>query len=131
MTLVAIAVLLAVVAFAGLLQRSSGDKRPADPVAQNLFITSLCRLSKLSATGDLSGAQNVFWDDIHLPAHALIADLLTTDREEAGRLSVAKGAVERDLGTLAPRMKTDVPVFVAATRHALTLLKVPGAEAPC
>jgi hypothetical protein len=130
MVLVAIAALLAGVAFANLRERG-GDKRLTDPTAQNLFIDSLCRLTERTAAGDLSGAQNVFWDDIHLPAHALIADLLTTDRAEAGRLSIAKGAVERDLGTLAPRLKTDVPAFVAATRHALALLKVPGTEIPC
>ena len=131
MALVAVATLLALVAFMTIGQRGGGDKRSTAPAAENLFTASLCRLSELTAAGDLSGAQNVFWDDIHLSAHALIADLLTTDRAEAGRLSVAKGAVERDLGTLAPALKTDVPVFVAATRHALTLLKVPEADAPC
>ncbi len=131
MALMAVAALLAMAAFAVLRPSGSADKRATTPAAQGLFIASLCRLIELTAAGDLSGAQNVFWDEVHLPAHALIAGLLATDREEAGRLSVAKGAVERDLGRLAPAMKTDVPVFVAATRHTLALQKVPGAEAPC
>ena len=130
--LFAIAVLLGgVAAFA--VSRKSNDNTliPGAKAAETSLASSICQFSALVADGKLADAKNVFWDEVHYPAHIVAADLQTVDRAQATTFYVTKGAVERDLALLAPSLKTDVPPFVAAVQAALVRLAVPGATGTC
>ena len=92
---------------------------------------ALCHFEQLVRADKLAEAKNVFWDEVHFTAHVLAADLQRNDRVEAGRFLVAKGAVERDLATLAPGLKIDSLAFVTETRRAMGAARVPGRERSC
>ena len=90
----------------------------------------LCKMEAQLAAGNKFDASNTFWADVHLPAHALAAALLTSHRTEAGDFQRAKMVVESQLSTLAPGLPQAVHLFVAATRKALLLADRP-APLPC
>ena len=130
--LLAIAVLIGGAATFTLSRRSNDNAlTPAAKTEETLLASSVCHFGQLVANGRLSEAKNLFWDEVHFPAHILAADLQIVDRAQATAFYVTKGAVERDLARLAPALKTDTPPFVAAVQAGLLRLAVPGTTGTC
>ena len=90
----------------------------------------LCAMEAQLAAGNKFDASNTFWDEVHLPAHALAAALLTSHRAAAGDFQRAKMVVESQLSTLAPGLPQAVQALGVATRRALLLADRP-APLPC
>lgn len=107
---------------------TSTDQVPGTYLDQ--VMPGLCTMEAQLASGDKFEASNTFWNDVHLPAHALAAVLLTSHRAEAGDYQRAKMAVESQLSTLAPGLAPAVHSFATATRKALLLADRP-APLPC
>ena len=70
--------------------------RSADPVNDSDLGPRLCDLSR-TARNDPAAAASTFMTQVHGPLHDVAATLAESDRPAAGRLLVAKNAVERAL----------------------------------
>ncbi len=91
----------------------------------------LCTMTSQLAAGRKTDAYNTFWNEVHLPAHALAAELTTAgDRAEAANFQRSKMAVERDLSTLAATLGPSVDALTKETRTALAAAGRPVPE-PC
>ena len=91
----------------------------------------LCRMESQLASGNKTDAYNTFWNEVHLPAHALAGTLVQASlRGPATSFQQAKMVVERDLSTLAPSLSTALPAFVKETRTALVAAGRPE-PSPC
>lgn len=113
--------------------RSSRSANPTTNVSGaylDQIMAGVCRMKSELATGNRFGASNTFWGDVHLPAHALAAALLTENRAAAGNFSRSKMGVERSLSTLRPDLSKAVDSFEVATRTALVVAKRPTPR-PC
>ena len=107
---------------------ASDDQVPGTYLDQ--VMPGLCAMEAQLAAGNKFDASNTFWDEVHLPAHALAAALLTSHRAAAGDFQRAKMVVESQLSTLAPGLPQAVQVLEVATRRALLLADRP-APLPC
>ena len=107
---------------------ASDDQVPGTYLDQ--VMPGLCAMEAQLAAGNKFDASNTFWDEVHLPAHALAAALLTSHRAAAGDFQRAKMVVESQLSTLAPGLPQAVQVLEGATRRALLLVDRP-APLPC
>lgn len=91
----------------------------------------LCTMTAELAAGRKTDAYNTFWNEVHLPAHALAAELTTAgDRAEAANFQRSKMVVERDLSTLATSLAASVNALIEQTRVALAAAGRPPPE-PC
>jgi hypothetical protein len=115
--------------------RSSTDQGALDDAELRPMLTalvgSMCHLEDQVRNGDLAAAKNTFWDEVHVPTHALSYALRNDHPDRQARLLEAKAPVERGFATLAPSLRTDVPPFEAEVRLGLKALAIPGAQRPC
>ena len=132
LVLLAIVGLLAGGMFGFLRARSATDSSASSVPAAFLdaVVPALCSMEADLATGQRAEASNTFWNDVHLPAHALAAALVEVDRTEAAVFQRSKLAVETDLATLAPGLVRSVASFEKVARTALATVGRPAA-APC
>lgn len=100
------------------------------PTFFDLVVPGLCTMTARLDVDQRAEASNTFWNDVHLPAHALAAALVPVDRAMAEKFQRAKLAVETDLATLAPRLAESVSGFEITARAALKTVGRPNA-APC
>lgn len=107
---------------------ASNDQVPGTYLDQ--VMPGLCTMEAQLAAGEKFNASNTFWNDVHLPAHALAAVLLVSHRAAAGDFQRSKMVVESHLSTLAPGLSEAVHSFETATRKALLLADRP-APLPC
>ncbi len=132
--LVALAIvgLLAGGIFGFLRARSDTDSSASNaPVAfLDALVPGLCTMEAQLGDGLRGEASNTFWNDVHLSAHALGAELVEVDRTDAAAFQRAKLAVETDLATLAPGLARSVASFENVARTALVTIGRPE-PAPC
>ena len=105
--------------------------KPADEehtdaeIAYGEMLGSMCEASEAAADGDVSTAETLFLDDVHLRLHGL-ADSLTDDRTAAAELLEAKQAVEADFedGAEGEEVAEDLDGLLAATTTAFDSLEL-------
>ncbi len=132
LVILAIVGLLAGGVFGFLRARDNADSSASSvPVAfLGGVVPGLCTMEAQLAAGQRGEASNTFWNEVHLPAHALGAALVEVDRTAAAAFQRSKLAVETDLATLAPGLVRSVASFEVVARNALATVGRPVA-APC
>lgn len=132
LVILAVVGLLAGGIFGFLRARSTSDSSaPNVPVAfLDGVLPGLCTMEAQLAAGQRGEASNTFWNDVHLPAHALAAELVEVDRTKAAVFQRSKLAVETDLATLAPGLVRSVSSFERVARSALVSVGRPQGT-PC
>lgn len=132
LVILAVVGLLAGGVFGFLRARSTTDSSTSNvPVAfLDGVVPGLCAMEAQLASGQRGEASNTFWNDVHLSAHALAAELVEVDRTESAVFQRAKLAVETDLATLALSLIQSVTSFEKVARTALVTVGRPEA-APC
>jgi hypothetical protein len=132
LVLLAVAGLLAGTAFGFWQARQSGGsaRTGISPTQFDVIVPGLCTMRSQLKDNQRSVAYNTFWDVVHLPSHALAAELAATDRVEAASFSRAKLAVETGLSTLAPTLDASVETFEATARKAVIEVGRPAPK-PC
>lgn len=132
LVILAVVGLLAGGVFGFVRARSTTDSSASNvPVAfLDGVVPGLCTMEAQLAAGQRGEASNTFWNDVHLSAHALSAQLAETDRTEAAAFMRSKLTVETDLSTLAPGLVRSVASFEKVARAALATVGRPEA-APC
>ena len=99
---------------------SSSDVRTGiSPTYLDEVVPGLCIMESQLGQNQRSEAYNTFWNTVHLPAHALAAELTARDRVAAGSFQRAKLAVETDMTTMAPTLGASVKAFETAARRAV------------
>lgn len=102
-------------------QVSSTEVRTGiSPTYLDEVVPGLCIMKSELRENQRSEAYNTFWNSVHLPAHALAAELTARDRIAAASFQRAKLAVETDLSTMAPSLNASVDAFEVAARRAVT-----------
>ena len=96
-----------------------------------VLIGSTCRLEQEVASGNLVAGKNLFWEEVHITSHALSGELAGANVAQQAKLLEAKSRVEVGFATLAPSLKTDVPLLGNEIRAGLRAVAVPGAERTC
>ncbi len=109
---------------------STNGRTGISPTFLDEVVPGLCIMKSQLRDNQRSEAYNTFWNNVHLPAHALAAELTARDRVAAGSFQRAKVAVETDLSTMAPTLGASVEAFEMAARRALTEAGRPAAK-PC
>lgn len=94
----------------------SGGSDTADPYS--LALSGLCEVSTAAESGDIAGAEELFYDIVHRPLHDLAAETTEADRAVAARLLEAKEAVESAIDTQSDLIDA-VRTLIAATGEAL------------
>ena len=132
LVILAVVGLLAGGVFGFLRARSTSDSSASNVPAAFLdgVLPGLCTMEDQLAAGQRGEASNTFWNVVHLPAHALAAELLEVDRTKTAVFQRSKLAVETDLATLAPGLVRSVSSFEQVARTALVTVGRPDA-APC
>lgn len=109
--------------------RARNDADSAAPEVPVTFydrvVPGLCAMEAQLADGKRTEAYNTFWNEVHLPAHALAAELLNVDRAETEKFQRAKLAVEQELATLAPGLADAVVEFEQQARVAVVAVGRP------
>lgn len=100
------------------------------PTFFDAVVPGICTMERQLDQNQRAEASNTFWNTVHLPSHALAAELVPLDRSVAEQFQRAKLAVEVDLSTLAPDLTTSVVAFEAQARTALRIIGRPDAD-PC
>lgn len=129
LVILAVVGLLAGGVFGFLRARSTSDSNVPAAFLDGV-LPGLCTMEDQLAAGQRGEASNTFWNVVHLPAHALAAELLEVDRTKAAVFQRSKLAVETDLATLAPGLVRSVSSFEQVARTALVTVGRPDA-APC
>lgn len=95
---VAVGVLVVVAGGAYGVTTMTADPAPSEDAVANreAVRTGLCEVAAL-LPDDASAATDLFWGEVHQPIHGVAAELQELDAPLAGRLLVAKNAVEEDL----------------------------------
>jgi hypothetical protein len=123
--------LLSVVLVFGAIGVYVGTRPKPDSLRENAravapaLMLATCRFAGLVSEKKFAEAHNLFWDDVHTDAHVVAAALGDIDRKKEAGFLRAKGAVERDLGTLSVGLAKDSPAFVDQVRAAQQSLGVP------
>lgn len=94
-------------------------------------VPNLCGLQAIVERRTWADAHRDFYDRIHQDAHILGSLVEKKDRAIAANFLRAKGDVERDMGSLSPRMAETVPALLDAARAATRKLGLVGADFPC
>jgi hypothetical protein len=94
-------------------------------------LPGICQMESLIEQKRLAESRNVFYNAVHINAHALGAMASEEKVASAEAYFRAKGEVERDLSILSPNLGNSVPKFEQQIRKTMKELQVFGDDRRC